>query len=174
MEKTENYGLNKWAESDAIKRTDFNADNAKIDAAIKEQAIAIAAETASRKSAVEAETTARETLAAAVAKCGNCMIVYGSYKGAGTYGSDNPITLTFEHKPLLIAIMPKTASDSSVKGLVMVRESSMAYSYQEYYNSKCTVSWSDTSVSWYNGSSTDYQFSRSSTYYYVALLAADE
>ena len=34
MEKTENYGLNQWGAQDAIKREDFNADNAKTDAAL--------------------------------------------------------------------------------------------------------------------------------------------
>lgn len=36
MEQTSNYQLNQWAESDRILRTDFNSDNAKIDAALAE------------------------------------------------------------------------------------------------------------------------------------------
>ena len=35
MTKTEHYQLNQWEENDYVRRTDFNADNAKIDAAIK-------------------------------------------------------------------------------------------------------------------------------------------
>lgn len=34
--QTTNLGLNQWAASDAILRTDFNNDNAKVDAAYKE------------------------------------------------------------------------------------------------------------------------------------------
>lgn len=34
MQQTENYALNQWNPEDRILRTDFNADNAKIDAAI--------------------------------------------------------------------------------------------------------------------------------------------
>lgn len=34
MQKTEHYQLNQWDAEDAIQRTDFNADNKKIDAAI--------------------------------------------------------------------------------------------------------------------------------------------
>jgi hypothetical protein len=34
MKKTTNYQLNQWDETDRILREDFNADNAKIDAAI--------------------------------------------------------------------------------------------------------------------------------------------
>ena len=33
--KTENYGLNQWEATDQVVRTDFNADNAKIDSALQ-------------------------------------------------------------------------------------------------------------------------------------------
>ena len=42
MTKTTNYQLNQWAKSDRIRMDDFNADNAKIDAALKANADAIA------------------------------------------------------------------------------------------------------------------------------------
>lgn len=51
MTKTTNYQLNQWAKSDRVMMDDFNADNAKIDAALKGQAEALAAETAARKAA---------------------------------------------------------------------------------------------------------------------------
>ena len=35
MTKTTNYQLNQWGENDYVRRADFNADNQKIDAAIK-------------------------------------------------------------------------------------------------------------------------------------------
>ena len=35
MTKTTNYQLNQWAKSDRVMMDDFNADNAKIDAALK-------------------------------------------------------------------------------------------------------------------------------------------
>ena len=37
MTKTTNYQLNQWAKSDRIMMDDFNADNAKIDAALGEK-----------------------------------------------------------------------------------------------------------------------------------------
>ena len=43
MTKTTNYQLNQWAKSDRLMMDDFNADNAKIDAALKANADAIAA-----------------------------------------------------------------------------------------------------------------------------------
>ena len=42
MQKTTNYQLCQWDGSDRILRTDFNEDNAKIDAALKQQANSIA------------------------------------------------------------------------------------------------------------------------------------
>ena len=38
MEQTANYGLNLWEKADRIMMEDFNADNAKIDAALTAQA----------------------------------------------------------------------------------------------------------------------------------------
>ena len=42
MTKTTNYQLNQWAKSDRVMMDDFNADNTKIDAALKANADAIA------------------------------------------------------------------------------------------------------------------------------------
>ena len=41
MTKTTNYQLNQWAKPDRVMMDDFNADNAKIDAALKANADAI-------------------------------------------------------------------------------------------------------------------------------------
>ena len=49
---TTNYALNQWEGTDKVLRTEFNADNAKIDAALKANADAIAAEAAAREAAV--------------------------------------------------------------------------------------------------------------------------
>ena len=48
---TTNYDLNQWEGTDKVLRTEFNADNAKIDAALKANADAIAAEAAAREAA---------------------------------------------------------------------------------------------------------------------------
>ncbi len=65
MEKTRNYQLNQWAAGDKVQRVDFNADNAKIDAAVKANADAIAAEVSARTAAVSAEASARDKAVAA-------------------------------------------------------------------------------------------------------------
>ena len=48
MTKTTNYQLNQWAKSDRVMMDDFNADNATLDAVLKANVDAIAAETAAR------------------------------------------------------------------------------------------------------------------------------
>ena len=72
---TEHYELNQWEPTDQVLRTDFNADNAKIDAALASHA-------------------------AEIAGFGNCQIETGSYVGAG----DTSNSLTFSGVPLLVFV----------------------------------------------------------------------
>ena len=51
MKQTSHYQLNQYEASDCILHGDFNSDNAKIDAALKSNADAVAAETAAREAA---------------------------------------------------------------------------------------------------------------------------
>ena len=50
LNQTANYGLSQWEATDRILMEDFNSDNSKIDAALKANADAIAAETTARAS----------------------------------------------------------------------------------------------------------------------------
>ena len=59
MHQTANFHLNLWEPTDRILREDFNGDNAKLDAALKTNAAAIAAETEARQAADTSETAAR-------------------------------------------------------------------------------------------------------------------
>ena len=52
MQQTGNYGLNQWELTDRIRMEDFNGDNAKIDAALKGQADALAEDQAAYTRAV--------------------------------------------------------------------------------------------------------------------------
>ena len=60
MDHTTNYQLSQWETTDRILMSDFNDDNAKIDAALKANADAISSETSDRKTAVMVETSARQ------------------------------------------------------------------------------------------------------------------
>lgn len=55
MNKTPNYQLNQWDKSDRIRMEDFNADNAKIEAALAQEAAARAATDNSLQSSLSAE-----------------------------------------------------------------------------------------------------------------------
>ena len=81
MTKTTNYQLPKWEKTDRIQMKDFNDMTATLDAALKANADAAAA------------------ASAAVALCGNCRIVTGTYTGSGTYNSSGARTLSFSGKP---------------------------------------------------------------------------
>ena len=59
MQQTANYQLNQWDGEDRIMRVDFNSDNAKIDAALQQNAAALSQATADLQSALETERQAR-------------------------------------------------------------------------------------------------------------------
>lgn len=59
---TKHLGLCQWEATDQVLRTDFNEDNTKVDAALKEQAEALAAEAAAREAGDESERQAREEI----------------------------------------------------------------------------------------------------------------
>ena len=102
--------------------------------------------------------------------------VYGTYEGTGTIGSDNPNSLTFDGKPLLVAILPSNPGGSMYGcGFLAVKDAPFLYTSMHDSNSYCATSWTGNTLSWYNGRYPDYQFNVNGyTYYYVALLASGE
>ena len=93
---TEHFSLNQWQADDQVKRTDFNEDNAKIDAALNDLSGGLAAAQAEK-----ADQTALDALAAEVAKKATTAaleavraavpkIAVGTYTGTGTYGDSKP------------------------------------------------------------------------------------
>lgn len=165
MKQTEHYGLNQWELTDRIRMEDFNGDNEKVDAALKGQAEALAAETA-----------AREELAAAVAACGNCKIAYGTYTGNGNYGSDHPNCLTFPFEPKLVIVQNKSVASAQISG-----SNSMSWGMMtairplngfilDGVSWTLRLTWSGNSLSWYNTINAELQMNKSdNTYLYLAL-----
>ena len=94
MNRTTNYQLNQWEASDRVLRTDFNSDNAKIDAAIK-------AETDARTSAVSAINTQ-------LSKKGNCRVWFSRYTGDGLCGDAHPKYIYFPETPILAIVYSLT------------------------------------------------------------------
>ena len=95
MNHTSNYNLNQWEPDDKIQRTDFNADNVKIDAALG-------------------------TLAARLSTRGNCRVVTGQYTGTGTFGEGNANAAVGENKFFTIAggLLVPTAAAPTKAGTV--------------------------------------------------------
>ena len=150
MNHTQNYNLNQWAKSDQVKMEDFNADNAKIDAAIKAEAdarTALAAQVAQK-----ASTSALNALSATVSghtttlgKKGNCQIYTTTYNGNGSYGDNHPNTLYFPRKPLLIFIF----QDGCYMPLVYGAGASFGIARGGTMGG-VSVTWSGNSVTWYS------------------------
>ena len=74
MQHTEKFQLSQWERTDRIQMQDFNADNAKIDAALAAHA-------------------------AAIARRGNCRLETFTYTGTGIYGPSKPTVIHFSSKP---------------------------------------------------------------------------
>lgn len=149
MEQTENYQLSQWDGEDRILREDFNADNAKVDAALK------------------AEAEARAALAAQVARLGNCQIWTGSYKGTGTCGIDHPTSFTFPKKPVLALI----STGEEPRWLFPWSGSFITPQYN-------TLKWNGSTASWYvnlNNPEPQYQLNYlNNVYRVIAFFESDK
>ena len=89
--KTQHYQLNQWEPEDDFLRTDFNEDNAKIDAALAAHDAAIAGKTD------KAATASLQALAAQ-----KCRILFGSFEG--DEAADRMIPLGATPKAVLLAL----------------------------------------------------------------------
>lgn len=152
MNKTANFQLTQWEKTDRIMMEDFNRDNAAIDAALKSSADGVAA------------------LQTALASCGNCKIVYGTYTGTGKYGRENPNKLTFSGKPVLVIVQAQSNTTDFDFHLRLVRGCGWAVGDRGNYSYTNSVAWGENYVSWYNDKA-ETQFNlQNSVYSYIALI----
>ena len=149
---TENYGLCQWEATDQVLRTDFNADNQRIDAVLKGLA--------------DQDKTLEQTLteqAAAIAKCSTCKFECFSYSGTSTETK----TISFAHKPVLFLIQGDTSM------LLSIVESGKTTSFVQGGSSvsskDCTAVWSGTQVT-LSGASYPYQMNSAGKRYWVFAL----
>jgi hypothetical protein len=143
MNRTQNYNLCQWEAADKVQRTDFNADNAKIDAAL----------------------TAME------ASKGNCRVITGTYVGTGTAGEKNPTVITFPAKPLIVFIYYNSLPMIAIYGTKYnISLSANGYNRLCYASwSGNTLSWYDNDSHPSDGNQMN---SAGYTYNYFALLEA--
>lgn len=161
MNQTNNYQLSQWDPEDRILRADFNSDNSKVDAALKNNAQAISDEIAARESADTAETEARTgavaTLTKELAKKGNCRIYCTTYTGNG---SDSR-TINFPAKPWLVMITTEAVV------IVALQGATQAPALSSSSGDRLPVTWSGTSMTITGDSIIP---NASSTKYYVTAL----
>ena len=153
MNYTENYHLPSWAKTDRIQMETFNDMTAKLEAALSGQ------------------EAARQTLAAQVARCGNCKIWVGSYKGTGQSGKDNPNSFTFPELPILALIIDR---DGDFMPLIPGSRSSINHTAGSG-SERNYLTWSGTTVTWYVSAGPAYlQLNqKDSTYTVLMFMSAD-
>ncbi len=89
-------------------------------------------------------------------------VITGSYVGTGTYGKNNPNSITFDFEPKLVILQ----EDATV---IMIRGTSKA-TYYTTTSYSLTLTWSGNVLSWYSTESAGRQFNTSGeTYHWVAI-----
>ena len=187
--QTTNYQLNQWEPTDAVQRVDFNADNAKLDTALKslsDQVVqkanqsalntlisavnqkADASTVSSLSSLLNSEISQRQeadsSLQTALTLKGNCQIYYGTYIGDGKSSR----TLTFERRPLLVLIQGGNLICRAIQGnqYMMCRTNGQG-------GTTCPAIWTENSLKFNGASDDNAPNSQGGTYYLVTLMAAD-
>ena len=170
---TEHYDLCQWLATDQVDHQEFNADNAKIDAALagkadasalasltqtvsgkaSQSALSALTQTVSGKASQSALNSLSQTVNALsstvsghtsqIAKLGSCELYTTSYTGNGQSGSANPRSFTFPHPPVIVMV----ASSKSSSLLTLL--SGVTRGLNPQSSSLITVSWSGSKVTWY-------------------------
>ena len=193
---TTNYQLNQWEPADAVQRVEFNADNAKVDTALKslsDQVVqkanqsalntvisavnqkADAATVSSLSSQLSTEISQRQTadnaLQAALALKGNCQFYTTSYVGQGRFGPSQRSSLTFPNKPYIVFIY-----DPDDRFMLHFRDFPCCLSLDRSELSIGVSIWQEKAVRWYleAGAHVSQIDMSGVTYRVLALLAADE
>lgn len=160
---TTNFELCQWQADDQVKRTDFNEDNAKIDAALNdlsgglaEKADQSALDALAQTVAQKAEQSVVSTLSASALK-----MAFGEYKGNGDYGSAHPITVDFSKRlsnpPQIFIIQTKfgTGKDATILFRGMTRGDDFT--------------WSGMKITWFGDTPGAMYNIKGETYLYCAI-----
>ncbi len=191
--QTAHYALSQWVKSDQVRMEDFNADNAKLDAALKaaeqrsagldakinataaaaeQRSAAVAAAAEQRSAAVAAAAEQRSAAVAAAAEKrsaaldaakGNCTIEFFSYVGQGRSGMNNPTTITFRKPPLFFLVFGTYSIGVGSKHCGDITATCRDNVFPD------RGSWSGNTISFYN-SAPEWQFdTRGETFYVFAF-----
>ena len=142
---TPHYNLSQWERDDRVLMEDFNADNAKIDAAIKAEAEA--------RAAVGAELNGLRTIK------GNCQLDAFTYTGTGKYGSQNPNRIQFTHGEAALVIIAEFYGN-----FLLVHKEVPG-------SSGINFNWTPAGLSWYGSSARDQRNNQGETYHVFVFYA---
>ena len=172
MNRTTKYKLCQFEAGDQVQRTDFNEDNAKIDAALSghdSSLGSLSSKITSLTSTVngKASQSALNTLKNQVAKLGNCRIEALTYTGTGRHGTANPTQVTFSARPaffIIHGLAQFIIGPSPVNKLITTLYNGPVY---------CDCSWSGNRLSFW-GTDADTQLNHNGTVYTVIALYAQD
>ena len=173
--QTANYDLNQWLSTDQVLRTDFNTDNAKVDAALAGLAETAAGKAEQTSLDALAASKAEQTAVGALSAQGAALprIAAGTYVGTGTSDSSGPCRLDFTDSlgrpPQLVVVRPQAGMGDGLVLLQGMTESMDALSGNYGSGSNNTVSWSGASVSWYTEFAASQFNAEGETYRYFAI-----
>ena len=144
---TENFNLSQWEPGDKVQRTDFNADNAKIDAALGEHT-------------------------AQISKLGNCEVHYFTYVGDGTFGEGHPTVINFRKMPLFAFVH----EDQSIMFITGKYDHCPTFLLCGSYSlAPMSHTWEGNTLLLHHSGKAKQQFNEKNiTYAVVAFYAADE
>ena len=163
--QTTNYQLNQWEPTDAVQRVDFNADNAKLDAALNALSDQVA-----KKADEEDLTALSESVAAVSAGMGNCDMELLTYTGTGAMGQSSPTRITFSSLPdafLVVGDLAILLGRGGVKEAILACKD---VTYSESFVSSSSLTWTGTQMSLYNSVDARYQMNSENKVYWVLGL----
>ena len=175
--RTSNYNLCQWEPDDKVLRTDFNADNLAIDAALKnlDTGLAGKASTSALNSLQSTVTALQNTVSQKQNTSSAVKIAAGTYTGEGLSGQGNARSLNFSASlgklPELL-IIRETAGGSD--GLILLRgmtQSSMNLSGSLGSGSSVMITWNESAktVTWYGTNTTSHFNVEGRVYRYFAI-----
>lgn len=121
--------------------------------------------------------TSLQDLVAALGDAGGVRIATGSYTGTGTYGANNPCSLTFDFSPQIVMITIHEINSASSQPLISgpwIRGMSkgrlivqpVAYSNDNYVN----LTWNGNALSFYSTKDANYQLNlKDGIYHFFAI-----
>ena len=162
---TEHYDLCQWEATDQVQRTEFNADNAKIDAALNTLAGQVAEKADGNDLAALSETVAEVS-----AGMGNCDMELLTYTGTGAMGQSSPTRITFSVLPdafLVVGDLAILLGRGGVKEAILACKD---VTYSESFVSSSSLTWTGTQMSLYNSVDARYQMNSENKVYWVLGL----